>query len=954
MERRSKSTFSRSIFFLCLFVCSSLFCPGISLSMDYATNSVGVRNSIKITDMSGSLSSTGASITVSAWDVNGNALTESGSATSLKLYSHGTTTITGTDLAARFSGATPMTYQYAVGSSMYIITNVKSSTDGTLNVPSGYTSGTTNFVANSLGPRNTIKITDMSGTISASGAAITISAWDVNGSTIPETGTASSLKLYSHGTTMISGTDLMARFPSATPMSYEFTVASTKYVITNVKNSSDGSINIPYAYTNGTTNFVDNSIGARNTIKITDMSGTISSSGAAITVSAWDVSGNALTESGTAASFTLYSHGTTTISGTDLAARFPGATPMAYEFAVNSSRYVITNIKSSADGSINIPYIYTNGTTGYATNSISSLNTIKISDTSGTLSPAGCAITVSAWDFNGNSIAESGSATSLKLYSHGTTTITGTDLAARFPGATPMAYEFDVESTNYIITNITSDVSRTINIPNVYTHAAAGVSDPPSAVSVTNTGTQTVGSRSFSSSTQLAVAWIAPVDSVDHYEITATESIKQTAVTATSSVTAVTLTGLKAATPYSVIVKACQDAACTTSASAAAVSGTTSAEYWQLQGTGNSYTTMTKAVSDGSVLSWVMRWGAEAGSLAYRFQYYYKTTVQGRDGVAIATTAGTNASVATLTSFATDTSLGLRNPCTPPNYTDCASTAAALEINALQAIPLAASNTVRLYLEATALKETNRPTRIYYIDARDGLVGQKFTTGTSKTYCGGAGSSDYAPGGDCEFTPVIGVAGDSQMPSPLYQARQFKIGYPKLNSWMWDGAAGTFMVITGDDACAEHVNALFYAVYDGSTWNVATDGAGCAKPLHNAGHGPVLLHLGAAKYKLYFEDAANGQSGKPLHLLYADGASSGGASVDFEDWEASSSAREVNFLWPDGSLLDAQDESGLGDHMIPPSDSLANQFMFVNLGGMDNDKWKAGSAGLGLAVLLNP
>lgn len=78
-------------------------------------------------------------------------------------------------------------------------------------------------------------------------------------------------------------------------------------------------------------------------------------------------------------------------------------------------------------------------------------------------------------------------------------------------------------------------------------------------------------------------------------------------------------------------------------------------------------------------------------------------------------------------------------------------------------------------------------------------------------------------------------------------------------------------------------------------------------------------------------------------------------AVDVGDWEASSIARNVHFLWPDGSVLDAQDEAGLGDHMISmPAGTLDQQFMFVNLGGFDNTKWKAVSSGLGLARLLNP
>jgi hypothetical protein len=70
-----------------------------------------------------------------------------------------------------------------------------------------------------------------------------------------------------------------------------------------------------------------NSIGYQDSIKITDMSGIIFVSRAAITVTTWDISGISIAESGIAAPLTLHSNGTTAISGTNLAARFPGAAP---------------------------------------------------------------------------------------------------------------------------------------------------------------------------------------------------------------------------------------------------------------------------------------------------------------------------------------------------------------------------------------------------------------------------------------------------------------------------------------------------------------------------------------------------------------------------------------------------------------------------------------------------
>jgi len=116
----------------------------------------------------------------------------------------------------------------------------------------------------------------------------------------------------------ILGADLAARFPDGAPAAYTFSVGSPKMFITNVNNSIDGSVKVPIIYSNGLSNFASNSIGARNTIKVTDMSGTIVSSGIAITVTAWDASGKTIAESPSEAPLKLYSHGTTTIAGAAL------------------------------------------------------------------------------------------------------------------------------------------------------------------------------------------------------------------------------------------------------------------------------------------------------------------------------------------------------------------------------------------------------------------------------------------------------------------------------------------------------------------------------------------------------------------------------------------------------------------------------------------------------------
>ncbi len=97
--------------------------------VSFSTNSIGTRNTVKITDRSGNLPTAGGAILVTAYDVNGNALALASSAPSLTLLNNSTTTITGANLAAMFTG-TPMRYEFAVQTASALVTNVKVSTDG--------------------------------------------------------------------------------------------------------------------------------------------------------------------------------------------------------------------------------------------------------------------------------------------------------------------------------------------------------------------------------------------------------------------------------------------------------------------------------------------------------------------------------------------------------------------------------------------------------------------------------------------------------------------------------------------------------------------------------------------------------------------------------------------------------------------------------------------------------
>ena len=432
------------------------------------SNSIGSLNTIQISDMTGKLPAGGGAITISAWDVNGAALEESVGAAPLMLFNHGTNSISGPELAARFLNGTPMLYKFSIDASEVVITNIKNSANDTDKVPIVYINGMTNFASNFIGNYNTIKISDISGTLPASGSVISVLAWDADGNAIPESGSSASLKLYNHGTTSISGADLAARFPAGSPITYEFNIQSaTKVLITNVKRSTDSKLNIPVAYTSGVSHFVSNSIGDYNTLEISDLSGTLPSGGGNISVLAWDTNGNVLPELGSAAPLTLFNHGTTSISGANLVARFPAGAPMTYEFFVESTKVLITNVKSSTDGLVEVPSVFTSGIFNFTTNYVNSLSTIKISDVSGTLSAGGAAISITAWDANGNAIPES--ATPLVLYSYGTTTITGLDIAARFPSGFPVLYEFSIGSTNAIITSLTTSADGTIKTPTVFT-----------------------------------------------------------------------------------------------------------------------------------------------------------------------------------------------------------------------------------------------------------------------------------------------------------------------------------------------------------------------------------------------------------------------------------------------------------------------------------------------------
>lgn len=473
----------------------------------------------------------------------------------------------------------------------------------------------------------------------------------------------------------------------------------------------------------------------------------------------------------------------------------------------------------------------------------------------------------------------------------------------------------------------------------------------PENVSVRNTGEQRVGSLTLVSSSRLSVSWTAPTGyAFDHYAIVARESVGGSEVSATAATTSTstTLTGLKAGTAYTVVVKACINASCSQGYSSSEATGTTGEEYWQVQGTGSTNSTSTIMVSGSSVLSWPMRYGLEAGHMYQRMRLYYKPQPKGSllFNMAVAEATGVLTSDPTsVLPLTADSNYGLRNP--SPATTLISSMAA------FQAVPHYANGVanIRLFFEAEG---SDHKVRFFSLDSQDGLMGVDFHPGTPTTV---TETADWDVGGVAQPAVVIGISGDATFgDSGLANVRQSKVGVPLLTSWLWDEAVGTFMVITGQDTCGVTQDGLFYAQWDGTRWQVEKDTAGCARALVPYAHGPVVLHLGGTRFKLYYEDRlTNGNhSNKPLRLVYGDGASSGGASLEYGDWEAYTSAREVHFVWPDGTEVSTGDESGFGDHSIfYPTDDPAVQFMFMNLTGLDGTVAQA-SRGLGMAVLLNP
>lgn len=469
-----------------------------------------------------------------------------------------------------------------------------------------------------------------------------------------------------------------------------------------------------------------------------------------------------------------------------------------------------------------------------------------------------------------------------------------------------------------------------------------------------------VNGTSYASSAKLSVSWTAPSQDVSHFLIVAKDEFDQETITeiADAGEDEAVVEGLKSDTRYDVSVLACLDDDCETSLeSDDSAQGSTEAEYWQIQGSGSSYGTADQIVENGSVWSYVIPytdWAPE--DLQGTIQFYYNARAMGEDGgIRVASSTdeydffGNSKALFFQECDMGDQKKGNAASTCPEDQ---------LSMFAFQVIPLSSGDT-RLIFEASAPADPDHITQIYSIDSDDEYVGKDFDSATDSDICGDTDTHDLIEGGDCEPELLIGST-DQGSDSGLVNARQNKVGYPIQYSWIWDESPGTYMIVTGEDECGQTRDGLFYAVFDGKDWNVQEED-GCAVPLVLDAHGPVIVHLGGDRYKVYYENyqfsssdrSVKNVTTKPTRVLYANGGADG--VVDLEDWEEEEIAREVYFLWPDGSVLDDQEEAGLGDHVIwLPQNDLEEQVMYMNLGGFDNKSWAKGSAGIGMAVLVNP
>lgn len=348
-------------------------------------------------------------------------------------------------------------------------------------------------------------------------------------------------------------------------------------------------------------------------------------------------------------------------------------------------------------------------------------------------------------------------------------------------------------------------------------------------------------------------------------------------------------------------------------------------------------------------------------------------------------------------------------------YNQCYSGFDYLGIATVKPVPLRATSKIRLFFEAEDKTTKNftadgvshygGSTRIYYLDSQDGFVGDDFNTDTTRTTCGeiydtSSGTEywkdwDYSPrnntAGDCAPTVVIGLDWDSADyggGNGMRNVMQHDIGYPKLTDWRWNENNGTFMVFNGQEVetlssgtanpCyIDDEMRLYYVTYNATTqkWSLDEDSSGCPHRF-TTGHEPIIVHIGGTsanpKYKMYYTHpdptmtytSTDGTVTEleRTQLIYANGDKSGERHIiDFEDWESADDARNLVYLWPDGTIVPDCEIENLGDSYVyfPDPSNTDIAYMNANIGGCTLSPERSGfnratNEGIGFAKLVNP
>ena len=454
--------------------------------------------------------------------------------------------------------------------------------------------------------------------------------------------------------------------------------------------------------------------------------------------------------------------------------------------------------------------------------------------------------------------------------------------------------------------------------------------------------------KTYRSSSQLKVEWTAS-PGAHYYRVIATDGRHTVSIPVPREQSSALLEELKSATEYRILVEACIEETCEPLEES---KQTTEAEYWRVVGTGNSFRTAKRLVTDGNVNASALRYGDWAGDeMAGKVQLYYVPLQGDEKGMKIGEWMTPRAdTVDAVSEFRPVSGFGMIRVCGAPGVVCPNTPNLSSQLALFQPVPMK-DGKVRLFFESQG---TDGRTRVLALDSQDGYVARDFHRG-APTRC--STFQDFAPGGGCEPAIIIGVDLDGEQGNAnVNNARQFKVAWENRDGRAWDGAPGTFLLFTTeyrDGRCSTSGFNFGYAVWDGERWKVQYQDDGCPK-LMKGMQAMAPMHLGGNRYKMYFNQHPDTQAGpgpqrKPIRLVYSD---SEDATVDFEDWEPKERARPVHFVFDDGTPLTEEEISRFDDNFAyMPNGDWQLQVLYSN---MSVATAPSNPPFIGTSVLINP